>query len=141
MLSLISAKSATLVGVFISVTTVPAAAYAAVAAVVGVVVSLAIQILLAMLGTGIGLATVDPAQPGDNPAATTMGIGAAAWWGLSGIIAAAIGNGAGPARQEPTGILDRLASEMRTNDKPKALSDPARVASASTSSNGSGTAE
>jgi hypothetical protein len=57
----------------------------------GVVVALAIQILLAMLGAGIGLGVIEPTQAGDNPTATSMGIGAAAWWALSGIIAAAIG--------------------------------------------------
>jgi hypothetical protein len=57
----------------------------------GVVVALAIQVLLAMLGAGIGLAAVEPTQPGDNPAASTMGIGAAIWWALSGIIASLAG--------------------------------------------------
>lgn len=57
----------------------------------GVVVALAVQVLLAMLGAGIGLATIEPTQQGDNPSATGMGIGAAIWWALSGIIAAFLG--------------------------------------------------
>jgi hypothetical protein len=61
------------------------------AIIAGVVVALAIQVLLAMLGAGIGLAAIEPAQQGDNPSATSMGIGAAIWWALSGIVAAFAG--------------------------------------------------
>jgi len=34
----------------------------------GVVVALAVQVLLAMLGAAIGLATIEPTQAGDNTA-------------------------------------------------------------------------
>ena len=61
------------------------------AVIAGVVIALAAQALLAMLGIGIGLATIEPTQAGDNPAASSMGIGAAIWWALSGIIAAFLG--------------------------------------------------
>lgn len=56
----------------------------------GVVVALVAQLLLNMLGIGIGAATLDPGA-GDNPAASTFSIGAALWWTLSGIIAAFCG--------------------------------------------------
>jgi hypothetical protein len=56
----------------------------------GVVVSLVVQLLLNMLGLGIGAATLDPAS-GDNPSASTFSIGAGIWWTLAGIIAAFIG--------------------------------------------------
>ena len=56
----------------------------------GVVVSLVTQLLLNMLGLGIGIATLDPGT-GDNPAASTFSVGAATWWTLSGIIAAFVG--------------------------------------------------
>jgi hypothetical protein len=56
----------------------------------GVVVALVVQILLTMLGVGIGMATLDPAS-GDNPAASTFSITAAVWWFISGIIAAFAG--------------------------------------------------
>jgi hypothetical protein len=56
----------------------------------GVVVALVVQILLTMLGVGIGMATLDPAS-GDNPAASTFSITAAIWWFISGIIAAFAG--------------------------------------------------
>jgi uncharacterized membrane protein len=53
MLSLVSAKSAALVGVFISVTTVPAAGFAVVAATVGdwdVAAESAVQLVVNLLG-------------------------------------------------------------------------------------------
>ena len=56
----------------------------------GVVVSLVTQLLLNLLGLGIGIATLDPGT-GDNPAVSTFSIGAAIWWTLSGILAAFIG--------------------------------------------------
>lgn len=56
----------------------------------GVIMALAVQILLAMLGVGVGLSTVDTAT-GDTPSATTLGIGAAIWWGVSYLVALFIG--------------------------------------------------
>ena len=56
----------------------------------GVVVALVVQVLLTMLGAGIGIATLDPGTA-DNPAATTFSITAAIWWVISGIIAAFAG--------------------------------------------------
>src|SRR5918993_3597388 len=57
----------------------------------GVVVALATQVLLTMLGAGIGLAGIEATRVGDNPSGSGMGIGAAVWWALSGIIAALLG--------------------------------------------------
>jgi hypothetical protein len=56
----------------------------------GVVVVLVTQIVLNMLGVGIGAATLDPIT-GDNPSATSFSIGAAIWFGFSGILAALAG--------------------------------------------------
>jgi hypothetical protein len=56
----------------------------------GVVVALVVQVLLTMLGAGIGMATLDPGTA-DNPAAATFSITAAIWWVISGIIAAFAG--------------------------------------------------
>lgn len=53
----------------------------------GAVMALAVQILLAMLGTGIGLSTLDPLAAGDSPTAGAFGIGAAVWWGVSSLVA------------------------------------------------------
>jgi len=56
----------------------------------GVVVALVTQVLLTMLGAGIGIATLDPGTS-DNPAASTFSIAAGIWYMLSGIIAAFVG--------------------------------------------------
>ena len=56
----------------------------------GVVVALTTQVLLTMLGAGIGIATLDPGT-GDSPAASTFSIAAGIWYMLSGIIAAYAG--------------------------------------------------
>jgi hypothetical protein len=57
----------------------------------GVVVALALHVLLSLLGTGIGFATLQPAEPGQTPSAASIGMGAAAWWAISGIVTAFIG--------------------------------------------------
>jgi hypothetical protein len=56
----------------------------------GVMVALVVQLILNLLGLGVGASTLDPAG-GDNPSVVTFSIGAALWWGLSGIIAALAG--------------------------------------------------
>jgi hypothetical protein len=56
----------------------------------GVVLSLVIQLLLNMLGVGIGAATINPMEAG-NPSASSFSIGAGIWWLVSGIIAAFAG--------------------------------------------------
>jgi len=56
----------------------------------GVVVALVTQLLLNMLGLGIGIATLDPGT-GDNPSATSLSIGAGIWWTLSGVLASLVG--------------------------------------------------
>jgi len=56
----------------------------------GVVIALATQLILNLIGIGIGAATFDPASSA-NPSATTFSVGAGIWWTLSGIIAALAG--------------------------------------------------
>jgi hypothetical protein len=56
----------------------------------GVVVALVVQLILNMIGVGIGAATFHP-MTGDNPEASTFSIVAAVWWTVSGIIAAFAG--------------------------------------------------
>ena len=56
----------------------------------GVVVALIVQVLLTMLGAGIGVATLDPGT-GDNPEASTFSMMAGIWYMLSGIVAAYVG--------------------------------------------------
>lgn len=56
----------------------------------GVVAALAIQLVLNLLGIGIGASTLEPGT-GDNPSAMALSAGAGAWWAASGIIAAFLG--------------------------------------------------
>ena len=56
----------------------------------GVVVALVVQVLLTMLGVGIGIATLDPGT-GNSPAASTFSIAAGIWYVVSGVIAAFCG--------------------------------------------------
>src|SRR5216684_4947532 len=56
----------------------------------GVVVALVTQLLLNMLGIGIGAATLNPVE-GDNPSAMSLSIGAGLWFALSTILAALAG--------------------------------------------------
>jgi hypothetical protein len=56
----------------------------------GVVLALVVQLLLNLLGIGIGVATLDPGT-GDNPAASTFSIAAGIWYVVAGIVAAFAG--------------------------------------------------
>jgi hypothetical protein len=67
----------------------------------GVAMSLVAQLILNMLGVGVGLNALEPGS-GDNPSAEAFSIGAGIWWALSGIIAAGIGGfAAGRLSGEP----------------------------------------
>ena len=61
------------------------------AVIAGAVIAVAVQVLLAMLGTGIGASTVDPLANGESPSAGAFGIGAAVWWAVSSLIALYVG--------------------------------------------------
>lgn len=56
----------------------------------GVILALVIQLVLNMLGTGIGMSTIDPAE-GQTPSAAAFGVSAGIWWGVSSLIALFIG--------------------------------------------------
>jgi hypothetical protein len=60
------------------------------AVIAGAIIGLVVQLILNMVGVGVGLSTVD-AVAGDSPSASSISIGAGLWWVISGIIAAAIG--------------------------------------------------
>ena len=51
----------------------------------GAVVAITVQLILSLLGTSIGMSTIDPLQH-SSPDASTFGIGAGIWWGISSII-------------------------------------------------------
>lgn len=58
----------------------------------GVVVALVAQLIINLLGVGLGAASLNPAgTAADNPSAQTFSIGAAIWWTLSGILASFAG--------------------------------------------------
>ncbi|WP_242137631.1 hypothetical protein [Sphingomonas sp. TREG-RG-20F-R18-01] len=57
----------------------------------GVTIAIAIQIVLGLLGTGIGMSLVDPVN-GSTPSASGFGIGAALWWVVSTIVALGAGS-------------------------------------------------
>jgi len=56
----------------------------------GVILIVALQVLLSLLGAGIGFGTVD-ARSGTTPDASNLGIGAGIWWIVSSLIALASG--------------------------------------------------
>ncbi|TAI60808.1 PhnA-like protein [Bradyrhizobium sp. Leo170] len=56
----------------------------------GATIALVMQMILNMIGIGVGLSTVDVVA-GDTPSAGSLSIGAGIWWVISGIVAAAIG--------------------------------------------------
>lgn len=57
----------------------------------GVAAALVVQLLLNMLGVGIGAATLDATAAAANPTASNFSMSAAVWWTLSGIVASFIG--------------------------------------------------
>lgn len=52
----------------------------------GMVIAVVVQLVLSLLGAGIGLSTVDPMQ-NETPGAASLGIGAGIWWAVSSVIA------------------------------------------------------
>ncbi len=57
----------------------------------GLAAALVIQLLLNMLGLGLGASSLDAANLGDNPSASGASMTAGIWWTVSGIIASLIG--------------------------------------------------
>lgn len=74
----------------------------------GVALALAVQLLLNMLGLGLGIATIDPGTA-DSPTAGTFSIAAGIWFVVSGIIAAFAGGSiAGRLSGQPLGSTAAL---------------------------------
>lgn len=75
----------------------------------GVAVALVTQLILNMIGIGVGASTLDPgAGAGENPSAAGFSIGAGIWWTASGVLAAlaggyAAGRLAGQAKESTAG--------------------------------------
>jgi hypothetical protein len=73
------------------------------AVIAGAVVALVVQALLTLLGVGIGVASLEPAT-GQSPTAGTLSMAAAAWYGVSGLIASYLGGWvAGRLSAQPAG--------------------------------------
>lgn len=70
----------------------------------GVLVAIIVQLLLSLLGLGIGLSTIDPLE--EQNSAEGLGIGAAIWYGVSSLIALFLGGW----------VAGRLAAAPRTFD-------------------------
>ena len=70
----------------------------------GVVLAVAIQLVLGILGTGIGLSLVDPVE-GTTPGAAGFGIGAGIYWLITTVIALGAG---GYAAARVAGVHDRF---------------------------------
>lgn len=70
----------------------------------GVAITLAVQIMLSLLGTAIGMSTIDPLE-GESPSAQAFSIGAALWWAVSFFLSLAIG---GMVAAEMSGLADRM---------------------------------
>ena len=70
----------------------------------GVVLAIAVQLVLGILGTGIGLTLVDPVE-GTTPGSAGFGIGAGLYWIVTTIIALGAG---GYAAARVAGVHDRF---------------------------------
>ncbi|WP_085809172.1 hypothetical protein [Sphingomonas sp. TZW2008] len=70
----------------------------------GVVIAVAVQLLLGILGTGIGLSMVDPSD-GTTPGAAGFGIGAGIYWLITTIVALGAG---GYAAARVSGVTERF---------------------------------
>jgi hypothetical protein len=56
----------------------------------GAIIALATQLVLTLIGTAVGLATLNPAT-GQNPSGTTLGIGAGVWLVISSLVSLCLG--------------------------------------------------
>lgn len=70
----------------------------------GVVIAVAVQIVMGILGTGIGLSMVDPVE-GSTPGAAGFGIGAGLYWLITTIVALGAG---GYAAARVSGVTERF---------------------------------
>ncbi len=70
----------------------------------GVVIAVAVQLLMGILGTGIGLSMVDPVE-GTTPGAAGFGIGAGLYWLVTTIVALGAG---GYAAARVSGVTERF---------------------------------
>lgn len=53
----------------------------------GTVVAVVVQLVLSLIGAGIGFSTIDPLRDSGSPDASTFGLGVAIWWTITSIVA------------------------------------------------------
>ncbi len=70
----------------------------------GVVIAVAVQLVMGILGTGIGLSMVDPVQ-GSTPGAAGFGIGAGLYWLITTVVALGAG---GYAAARVSGVTEKF---------------------------------
>ncbi|WP_294200328.1 hypothetical protein [uncultured Sphingomonas sp.] len=70
----------------------------------GVVIAVAVQLVMGILGTGIGLSMVDPVE-GSTPGATGFGIGAGLYWLITTVVALGAG---GYAAARVSGVTEKF---------------------------------
>lgn len=70
----------------------------------GVVIAVAVQLVMGILGTGIGLSMVDPVQ-GSTPGAAGFGIGAGLYWLITTVVALGAG---GYAAARMSGVTEKF---------------------------------
>lgn len=57
----------------------------------GLAVAIAVQLILSLVGTGVGFSFVEPLEAGGTPSAEALGIGATLWWVVSWILSLTAG--------------------------------------------------
>jgi hypothetical protein len=79
----------------------------------GAIIVLAVQLLLSLLGMGVGLSMVDPAR-GGTPAAGSFGLGAGIWWVLTYLLALVAGGFVAARLASSTVPLDGMLQGLVT---------------------------
>ena len=79
----------------------------------GAIIVLAVQLLLSLLGIGVGLSMVEPAQ-GGTPTAGSFGLGAGVWWVLSYLLALIAGGYVAARLASSTVPLDGMLQGLVT---------------------------
>jgi len=89
------------------------------AVVAGMVIAVVAQLVLSLIGAGIGLSTIDPLRSNGSPDASSFGIGAAIWWSVSSAVALfaggwVAGHLAGSAKKSDSALHGLLAWGLAT---------------------------
>ncbi len=61
------------------------------AVIAGTVIAVVVQLVLSLIGAGVGFSTIDPLRYNGSPDAASFGIGVAIWWAVTSIVALYVG--------------------------------------------------